>query len=200
MGTCTSGGVELLDLHATVAPRRQGVQAPPTLESFNFIPYDETAMAAAGVLGPTLTDYAKTCADFVLERMRQLAAANVEDGLRNVALMRRLVSESSWAPVPAAELSRHADSPESVALRTLERVFAVEHDDAFARTVDSVVASSWAEILSRDRLFAFARCDRCLKTCLDVVLENVPPEGAGGHIKVKISMSLSIVDLYGAES
>ena len=47
MRTASSGGVELLDLHDSVAPRRQRTQRPPTLESFRFIPYDEQSLATS---------------------------------------------------------------------------------------------------------------------------------------------------------
>ena len=183
MGTCKSGGVELLDLHATVAPRRQGVQPSPTLESFRFIPYDENSLASS-LLGTSILEYAKMCASFVLERMHHLLTLNVEDGLRNLKLMRRLVDEESWTPTVDEKLTEHLDSPDSLALKTLEKIFAIAHDNAFAQNINSVVSSSYADIISSDRLFGIARCDRCFKTCLDVVLENIPVEGAGSHIKV----------------
>ena len=183
MGTCKSGGVELLDLHATVAPRRQGVQPSPTLESFRFIPYDECSLASSQ-LGTSVLEYAKTCASFVLERMQHLLSLKVEDGLRNLKLMRCLVDEVGWTPAVNEKLTEYLNSPDSVALKTLEKIFAVAHGDAFARNVNSVVSANWTDINSSDRLLGFARCDRCFKTCLDVVLENIPAEGAGGHIKV----------------
>lgn len=37
-----AGGVQISGLHATVAPRRQQLQSPPTLEEFAFVPYVET--------------------------------------------------------------------------------------------------------------------------------------------------------------
>lgn len=37
-----AGGVQISGLHATVAPRRQQQQSPPTLEEFVFVPYVET--------------------------------------------------------------------------------------------------------------------------------------------------------------
>jgi len=182
LGTCKSGGVELLDLHATVAPRRQGVQPSPTLESFSFIPYNECSLATSQP-DTSLIEYAKTCANFVLERMHHLLSTNVEDGLRNLKLMQRLVGDSSWSPAVSEKLTEYLDATDSVALKMLEKIFAVAHGDAFAQNVNSLVSASWADIISSDRLLSFARCDRCLKTCLDVVLENIPPE-AGGHIKV----------------
>lgn len=37
-----AGGAQICGLHATVAPRRQQQQSPPTLEAFVFVPYVET--------------------------------------------------------------------------------------------------------------------------------------------------------------
>lgn len=38
----TAGGVQICGLHATVAPRRQQQQTPPTLEEFVFVPLMDT--------------------------------------------------------------------------------------------------------------------------------------------------------------
>lgn len=38
----TAGGVQICGLHATVAPRRQQQQSPPTLEEFVFVPYSQS--------------------------------------------------------------------------------------------------------------------------------------------------------------
>lgn len=37
-----AGGVQISGLHATVAPRRQQLQSPPTLEEFAFVPNVDT--------------------------------------------------------------------------------------------------------------------------------------------------------------
>eukprot|EP00062_Callorhinchus_milii_P004539 gi/632943010/ref/XP_007886730.1/ PREDICTED: fatty acid synthase [Callorhinchus milii] len=42
LDSITAGGVQICGLHATVAPRRQQQQSPPTLEEFHFSPYVET--------------------------------------------------------------------------------------------------------------------------------------------------------------
>lgn len=45
----TAGGVQICGLHATVAPRRQQQQSPPTLEEFVFVPYLETQCLRSNV-------------------------------------------------------------------------------------------------------------------------------------------------------
>lgn len=44
-----AGGVELRGMKASLAPRRQQTQAPPKLEQYTFIPYDNTAQAKVGL-------------------------------------------------------------------------------------------------------------------------------------------------------
>jgi len=90
--------------------------------------------------------------------------------------MRDLVSQVSWTPAVGEKLTEYLSLPDSVALKTLEKIFAVSHDDAFAQNVNSIVSANWADIVSTDHLVGFARSDRCFKTCLDVVLENIPVE------------------------
>ena len=178
LGTCKSGGVEMLDLHTTVAP--QGVQQSPTLESYHFIPHNEHSLASSE-LGTSILEYSETCASYVLERMQQLLSLKVEDRLRNLKLMRQLVDEASWTSPGCEKLTEYLNSPDCIALKTLEKIFAVAHDDAFAQNVNSVVSASWADVVSSDRLLGFARCDKCFITCLDVVVENTPVDGTDHH-------------------
>lgn len=50
-----AGGVQICGLHATVAPRRQQQQSPPTLEEFVFVPYVDTeCLASNGKLAQQL--------------------------------------------------------------------------------------------------------------------------------------------------
>ena len=53
-----AGGVQICGLHATVAPRRQHQQSPPTLEEFVFAPYVETECLTAD---EKLTEQLRIC-------------------------------------------------------------------------------------------------------------------------------------------
>jgi fatty acid synthase len=44
-----AGGVELRGMKASLAPRRQQMQAAPKLEQYAFIPYDSTAQSKVGI-------------------------------------------------------------------------------------------------------------------------------------------------------
>lgn len=51
LDSIVAGGVKICGLHATVAPRRQQQQSPPTMEEFVFVPYVETeCLTANGTL------------------------------------------------------------------------------------------------------------------------------------------------------
>jgi len=173
MATSKAGGVEVFDLQTTFVPRRPGPS--PTLETYDFIPYDECALASSQLDAPVL-EYAEICRGFVLDHLHKLLSSDVGKGFCNLQLMRRLVDDSSWSPPVSEKLTEYLNSPGSVVLKTLDKVFTVAVDDAFAHNVDSRMSTSWADIMSSDRLFSFARSDRCFRTCLDVVLENSPPD------------------------
>ena len=183
MKTCNSGAVALLGLHTAVAPRNDRIQPVPILDSSHYFPYDECSLAS-NHLGTSVLEYAETCASFVLERMQRLLSTAVEDGLRNLKLMRHLVDKFSWTPATEEKLSEFLSSPDSVALKTLVKIFAIAHDDAFAQNVNSIVSESWADVVSSDRLMGFARGYRCFKTCFDVVLDNIPVESGLHHINI----------------
>ena len=183
MGTCKTGGMELLDIHYTVAPRRQKDQRPPVYQNYSFYPYDEHSLALSH-LGPSVLEYAETCSSFALERMHHLLSSSVEDGLQNLKLMRSLVAKSSWTPVAEEKMKDCLSSPSTAALKTLEKIFTVANNDAFAENVNSIVSESWGDVVSSDHLFGFARSERCFKTCFDVVFDNIYEDNSGCPIKV----------------
>lgn len=168
--TCVSGGVELLDLHATVAPRRPASHPPPTLEQHVFVPYDESNMAAT-LSSPDLAEYCDACCRFVGSRLRNLVESGVDNGLQNRELLSRLFPSgtlpSSTSPKDDDNdlLARFQNSPgDYPALKTLQDVFSVSHDMAsFTADVKSIVSNSRTEVAITDKLTGFARSDRIFK-------------------------------------
>ncbi|CAC5370812.1 FASN [Mytilus coruscus] len=61
--TCTSGGVEILGLHATVAPRRHQ-QAEPVLEEYCFVPY-----TCNNLIDNDLKNYINSCSAHAVNRL-----------------------------------------------------------------------------------------------------------------------------------
>jgi len=183
LGTCKSGGVEILNVHTTHASGRQVVPQSPTLQSMDFIPYDECSLALRQD-GAAVLEYAEICRGFVLDHLHKLLSSNAGNGLCNLQLIQCLLHSFSWSPPVNEKLTEYLDSPDSMALKTLQQIFAAEADDAFAQNVDSFLSTSWTDIMSIDRLFSHARGDRCFKTCLDVVVENCERGVSGGHMKI----------------
>lgn len=68
--TVTAGGVVLHGLHATVAPRRSQ-QAPPVLEQFTFIPYEQQTP-----LPTQLRQYAEDVAAYAARGLKKVVKQN----------------------------------------------------------------------------------------------------------------------------
>ncbi|MGH0136067.1 UNVERIFIED_CONTAM: hypothetical protein FKN15_019025 [Acipenser sinensis] len=80
-----AGGVQICGLHATVAPRRQQQQTPPTLEEFRFVPYVETECLRGS---EKLQAGLGQCKGLILKLQRKLAQQGVKlsiPGLEQVA-------------------------------------------------------------------------------------------------------------------
>jgi fatty acid synthase, animal type len=174
-----------LDLHATVAPRRQGANQTPTLESHVFVPYVESNLASTGG-GTSLAEYSLACNSLVLQKLRHLIEVGTHNGLQNRELMCRLFSEQSTdcSSVPDDKLRQYLEAADCSIIKTLGKIFSVDHTDQFIEDVQSIVRSAWSDIAVVDKLTSFIRGERCFKTCLDVVLENLPVEGSDTSIKV----------------
>jgi fatty acid synthase len=82
------------------------------------------------------------------------------------------------------KLKAYLDKADCSVIKTLDKIFSVEQGDQFSKGVQSIVGSAWSDIAVGDQLTSFIRGDRCFKTCLDVVLENLPAEGIDTSIKV----------------
>jgi fatty acid synthase len=178
LGTCVAGGVEMLDLHTAVTSRREGAHRRPILETYIFVPYIESSLAST--YGETsLAEYSQVCNSFVLAKLRHLIQVGIHNGLQNRELMCRLFLQQTAAcpSLPDGKLREYLDAADCTVLRTLDQLFSIEHNEHFIEGVESVVRSAWSDIAVVDKLTSFIRCERCFKTCLDVVLENIPFEG-----------------------
>jgi len=196
LGTCTAGGVEILDLHATVAPRRQGVHAAPTLESHTFVPYVESNLASLSG-DSSVAEYAEICSCLVSQKLHNLIETGTDNGLQNRQMMCRLFSKetSTYGSVPAEKLTKYLEASDCCLLKALDKILSVEHTEKFVENVRSVASSAGPDIAVVDRLSGFVRADRCFKTCLDVVLENLSVEGSDTRIKV-VECDASIGQAY----
>ena len=169
LDACVAGGVQIVGLHATVAPRHQQ-QAAPVLEKFEFVPYDED-----NVLGDRddLVQYSRLCNACIRCGLDQLLDNGVTEHLQNVELFKQQLAKmkaDDFVDVDATIKGLDGD-PKCVLASTLRQIFSLEKNDSFVENIRNMLASSRAG-LAADKLLGSAMAERMLKTCLDVVLEN----------------------------
>uniref|UniRef100_A0A665X8P4 Fatty acid synthase n=1 Tax=Echeneis naucrates TaxID=173247 RepID=A0A665X8P4_ECHNA len=159
-----AGGVQICGLHATVAPRRQQQQSPPTLEEFVFVPYLETSecLTANG----KLVEQLRVCKGLIHRLQKKLA-------LHGVKLSIPGLEGESDSPMPSPEPSQPG----------LERLLAVlcslELNGSLHSELEQTVEKERACLL-QDSLLQGLLDNPTLRHCLDIAMENSMP----GKIKV----------------
>lgn len=127
VGAVAAGGVELRGLKTSLAPRRAGAQAPPKLEKYVFVPYDNAAVATED------TSRAK----------RDALLASLQLALENAGALRlRAVEAALGRPAEALLL------PAALALLGAEPMVRV--DAALAAGDAAAAYASHAALLERD--------------------------------------------------
>ena len=86
-GTCVAGGVQILGLHVTTAPRRHDYHHP-VLESFKFVPYTSDDAVSQD---RELVEYSELCADCSLKGLQDLLNQHGSNGLKNKTHIETLV-------------------------------------------------------------------------------------------------------------
>lgn len=149
---CVAGGVEILGLHATVAPRRHQ-QTNPVLEQYCFVPY------ICDNNDDDLNEYFCDCSAFAAQKLKGLC--NNEQSGSKFERIRNFCCQMECynCKKNSMNVSQHSHS----ALYTyLESVFSnFDHE---------IQMSSSEEILNSISLM----CNpQILKPCLDIVMENM---------------------------
>lgn len=162
LNTCVAGGVEILGLHATVAPRRQQTQAAPVLEQFQFVPYSDRLPANV-----ELRQYADVCCSHAKQLLQTLSQANPNGALDQCM-------KTCNPPSQNAEV-------DGVALQLLKEMVVLSKGIDFSKNAQNLMDSR-AEDLRRDELLSALMSPKALKTVVDVVLENY--SRGPGHLKV----------------
>lgn len=174
LDTCVAGGVEILGLHATVAPRRQQQQAAPTLEEFRFVPYVQPLDANKS---NSLTRYAESTLALIKTSLgNMMKAAN--GTMPNGKLFREVVAALQVSS-GTDDIARYEASPQCGLIQTLRQLVDLENDSNFTENVASVLDASKDDLL-HDRLMSHLTSGETLKIFGDVVLENVD----GNRLKV----------------
>ncbi|XP_077979410.1 fatty acid synthase-like [Glandiceps talaboti] len=166
---CIAGGVEICGLHATVAPKRQQQQTPPTLEEFHFVPYIEKDVFVDCV---DLQKYQQTCEKYVTEILRSLDEKFKSVGLDlpNSKVLNRLLDQQpdwSWR----GEINKYLGDAQCGLLTVLHDIHELEPSETFTETVQNILDTN-SMLLNSDKLLNALSDGRFLKNCADIVMEN----------------------------
>ena len=177
LNECVSGGVQIVGLHATVAPRHQQ-QTAPVLEKFRFVPYNEDNVLSDE---DELVKYLRLCKACIRRGLVQILDRGFTENLPNVDLLKQQLAKMKVDEVVDVDSSIEtlASDPKCVLATTMQQIFSQEKNDLFVENIRDMLVSSRGK-LTEDKLLGSAMTDRMLKTCLDVVLENC------GSTKLKV--------------
>ncbi|CAL8303726.1 unnamed protein product [Lota lota] len=162
-----AGGVQICGLHATVAPRRQLQQSPPTLEEFVFVPYAETACLAAD---EKLVQELRVCKGLIHQLQGKLAPHGIK-----LAIPGLEGGKAESGPVTDPE----GPPAEPGLPRLLALLCSLELNGNLRSELEQMVERERACLL-RDPLLQGLLEAPALRHCLDTTMENCTP----GRIKV----------------
>ena len=161
LDVCQSGAVEILGLHATVAPRRQQAQAPPTLEHFKFVPYSQHSVSDTD---SELKSYTQATLAFTKSSLESIFSNGVKGSVPNTKLFRQVMNE-----INSDNSDEESDSHPLIDM--FREMFSLEHNDQFFANATNI-KKTFQEKLKDDILLGNIFNPKILKPCLDVVLEN----------------------------
>lgn len=159
--TCTAGGVEILGLHATVAPRRQ-MQSSPILETHTFVPN----IMDFSEVGMQMDSYIKICSNLCQSVLKRLLTST---DVPNRSFLEMQVKDFSDS-VPDFESADFSKTPHNGLLQMLMKV-----PNSSSLKSDNLehLLSTFELELSVDQLLTYIYSQGALKSCLDIVLENL---------------------------
>ncbi|KAL0983890.1 hypothetical protein UPYG_G00134400 [Umbra pygmaea] len=163
LDSIVAGGVQICGLHATVAPRRQQQQSPPTLEEFLFVPYRETDCLSAN---QKLVDQLRHCKGLIQKLQKKLAPQGVKLSIPGL-------EGASEPALPSPEPS------EPGLVRLLALLCGLELNGNLRSELEKTVEKERSCLL-QDPLLRGLLDGPALRHCLDTALENSTP----GKIKV----------------
>uniref|UniRef100_A0A8C3V264 Fatty acid synthase n=1 Tax=Catharus ustulatus TaxID=91951 RepID=A0A8C3V264_CATUS len=154
LNSLKAGGVQINGLHATVAPRRQQEQIPPTLEKFCFVPYTESNCLSSSA---HLHAYLEHCKGLIRNLQSKVAVHGV-----------KLVIPGLDASVAATESS----STQKGLQHILAEICRLELNGNLHSELQQVVIREKMHF-QNDPLLSGLLDSAELRTCLDVALENM---------------------------
>ncbi|NXI15750.1 FAS synthase, partial [Irena cyanogastra] len=154
LNSLKAGGVQINGLHASVAPRRQQEQMPPTLEKFCFVPYTESNSLS---LSAHLHAYLERCKGLIRNLQSKVAVHGV-----------KLVIPGLETAVAATEPS----STQKGLQHILAEICRLELNGNLHSELQQVVIREKMHF-QNDPLLNGLLDSAELRTCLDVALENM---------------------------
>ncbi|XP_037134459.1 fatty acid synthase [Syngnathus acus] len=164
----TAGGVQISGLHATVAPRRQQQQNPPTLEEFSFVRYVETECLAKD---GKLVELLKHCKGLIHKLQEKLSSHGMKLCIPGL-------QETLESSIPTS------DSSAPSLIRLLDMLCDLELNGNLRSELEHTVQNQRACLL-QDSLLRGLLDGPALRHCVDTALENSMP----GKIKVLEALS-----------
>ncbi|KAL6094787.1 fasn [Pungitius sinensis] len=168
LDSIVAGGVQICGLHATVAPRRQQQQSPPTLEEFVFVPYVDTECLTDD---GNLAEQLRLCKGLTKRLQKKFAS-------RGVKLSIPGLQGESYDPLPSSEPSQPG------LVRLLALLCDLELNGNLQSELEQTVEKERACLL-QDGLLQGLLDSPALRHCLDTTLENSTP----GKIKILEALS-----------
>ncbi|XP_076855678.1 fatty acid synthase [Brachyhypopomus gauderio] len=162
-----AGGVQICGLHATVAPRRQQQQSPPTLEEFVFVPWMETECLASDV---KLHEHLRCCKNLIDLLQKKLASQGVKISIPGLE--------------GQVEAERVGVGAEGGLQRLLTELCGLELNGNLRSELEQTVQKERGYLL-QDELLNGLLDSHALRHCLDTALENATP----GKLKVLEALS-----------
>ncbi len=168
LDVCVAGGAEILGLHATVAPRRQQMQSPPSLEEYRFVPYYQEGVLAGDA---NLQEYNEACLslkhDLGTSTKSHLCEGNIcrEDGKDGSKALCRCSAQ-----INAQDMEKLAKDDKAKLLQMLLELWNSGRNSSLNQLTKD--AESRMADLKQDKLLGGLAESHVLKVLLDVVLEN----------------------------
>ena len=168
LSLCTAGGVEMLGLHATVAPRKQQQQAPPTLEEFRFVPYQQNSTSSNEKANDDIQNYLRLCKWYLAEIMKVLPQAATEKDMEELLNC----GINGDGPSKLAEDLFQGNGKDHVLLKALMSVHSQiqQHGGESENAKEATKKEVGNDV--DDHFLDFSSKEEVLKPCLDLVLEN----------------------------
>ncbi|XP_006825448.1 fatty acid synthase-like, partial [Saccoglossus kowalevskii] len=171
---CIAGGIEIYDLHTTVAPRRQLQQTSSNFGRYIFVPYDEKQIMSDDL---KLVNYQQVCEKYALDLLCQVK--------ETCQYQQKMLNSGKLSMVVNDDVKKYMNDPEYGLIKILHAIYNLEVSTSFTKDVQDVLSLN-SDLMQNDKLLSVLTTGRYLKYCLDVVMENMP------------SMQMKIVEVRGS--